>query len=228
MATKLIFANLESQTWTAESGASINSVLPEALAAANDPDGSLRFTNVSTADFGGGLITLKLPWPTIPGIALPYFGLDFQVFVSPQDLPFLARLECDIKAVQTPAPNAETPIDNVMNWSNQWSQPDGNWQTTNAAGAWVDSGYVPGVIPAGVWVPISLRFKQNADGTYSYTSVAVNAPPAPFLIPTAELALQSSNWDAVIAVQFQTEVAEIGAVNVSYRGITVTLSDTAF
>ena len=223
---KVQFSNLEAQTWTPESGSNINAELPEALEVVNEPDGSLRFTNVSTEDFGGGLITLKGAYPPLPGVSLPYAGLDFEVLISPQDLPNLARLECDLKVAETAAPAGGTAA-NIANGSGQLSLPDGNWEINNEAAGWIDSGYVPGAPPAGVWVPVSLRFLFGA--TFSVLSVNVNAP-TPFLVPAAlqGLALQASNWAAVWAIQFQTEITQPGAVNVSYRAITLTFCNGPF
>jgi hypothetical protein len=226
---KLTIGPLEHQTWIVQTGTNINSVVSDAIVSTVEPDGSLKLTNASTKANGGGLITVKLPFPDV-GIALPYVGLDLDFYVSGYDLPLLGRLECDIKAVQTDAKGAT--INNTANGSTQLNMSEGGmWQIDNAGRVWTDTGYKPGLPIADTWTHLSNRYVFNfAANQFSVSSIAQGNGAAPYGVPGAlqQLALQPSNWASVVAVQLQTEILQPGGLNTIYKNIFVTFSDTAF
>jgi hypothetical protein len=225
-------SNLESQPWEVQTGESVNPVPVLAYTSeqvTSGPfQGALKVTNVSGAALGGALVTCKCPVPLIPGVSLPYLGLDMQVYIPSFELPNLARLEIDAKVVLTSAPNAETSIANTADFSGQWNQSTGQWQIDNASAEWTNTGFSP-VLVSDVWMTFSARyFIDIPNSKFSVLSITWNGTE--FTIPASlqEIPFLSSNWDAVAALQIQMETLLAGSVTVLFKNITLTWSDHLF
>jgi hypothetical protein len=225
---RVIDDGLEKGTWVVQTGASVNPIPSSAFIPTLLPSGALKVTNVSTSAFGGALVTNKRPVPSIPGIFLPYLGLDLQVYVSSFDLPVLGRLEIDVKVVSQSAPNASTQIPNVFNFSSQLNLSTGSWQIDTSPPGWIDTGFKPTLAPD-TWTPISFRyFIDVPNNKFSMLSTTWGATE--FSVPSnlQELPSQTSNWSSVAAIQLQTETLVPGGLNTLYKNIQLTWSDVAF
>jgi hypothetical protein len=234
MATAVTYANLETQPWTVEIGPTINAVQSTSIRATQVALRSgqtiLRMTNEGQTAMAGGMLALKLPLPTIPGVTLAYSGLDLMYRIPSEiDLSQVARLENDVKIVLKPGNGATIP--NTYNFSSQLNNSE-TWmmQVVNSSGNWIDCGYRPTMPAPGTWTALSFRhFLDIANGKFSMLSVSQGAD-APYQIPSTlrEQPLQPSSWNAVIALQLQTELLRPGALSTDYTGIKFTFSDSPF
>ena len=225
---QVIDSALENVPWIVQTGPTVNPIPADAFLPALIPSGPLKVTNISSNAEGGALVTCKRPVPSIPGVALPYLGLDLSVYVSSFDLPFLGRLEIDVKACLTAPPNASTQIANIFNFSSQLNFSTGAWQIDGSPPGWVNTGFSPAFTPD-TWIPLSFRyFMDIPNKKFSVLSCAWGS--IIYVVPASlqELPCQESNWDAVAAVQLQTETLVPGGLSTLYKGITLTWSDKPF
>lgn len=223
------FRNMESRVWTIESGPNIAPVPADLYIPTVNPDGSLRVTNYSSKAGGAALVTCKPIIPTIPGITWTNAGLDMELFISSIDMQNMGRFELDSKLCLQVAPDANTPIRNVVNGSSQLNYSKG--------GAFQIDGDPPGwftpvptftpVIPTDTWFPVSFRYSYGAPGsTFSFLSASYagqlyNVPAIDQNVPQ-----QSTNWQALVfAVQLQFGVLNPGVLVVNARKITATVAD---
>lgn len=220
--------NLEVQPWPTQTGPNVNPVPADAYIASLLPSGVLKVTNASSKPLGGALVTCKRPVPAVPGLPLPYLGMDMMAYVSSFDLPNLGRWELDLKVCLTGAPNASTPIFNVANFSSQLNFSTGQWQIDGNPPAWLDTGFKPTITPD-VWFPISFRyFIDIASSKFSILSTQWGTQA--FQVPAAmqEVPFQLTNWQPVAAIQIQMEVFNPGSVTTLDDQIVLSWSDAAF
>jgi hypothetical protein len=231
MTTKIVYSNLEVSEPQYVIGPNINPVPSDAINSrfikTGKLAGSRMMTNLGSKAYAGALMAYKLPAPQVGGVTLPYINFDFDFYVSSENFDNLARLENDIKVVLTGPPNPSTVIPNTYDFSTQFNGSE-NWmlQIDNATGQWVDAGYHLALVPD-TWVHFSFRnFMDVPRGKFSVQSMTANSD-APYTIPVTlqNVAIPSSNWSPVIAVQFQTEIWGSGSCSTMYKNITVTCAD---
>jgi hypothetical protein len=222
----LITDTIPNTVWIVQSGPSVNPVPPDAYIPTPLPTGALKVTNVSSKPFGGALVTAKRIVPIIPGVSLPYFGLDMLLYISSFDLPTLGRLEIDVKVATPAAPSSTTPIANIANGSSQLNMSTGQWQIDTSPPGWINTGFAP-ILTPDVWMPLSFRYMYG-NGKYSVLSCAFGEQR--FTVPSSlqGLPMQMSNWAQVAAVQLQTEVMQPGGLSTIYNQIELSWSDQPF
>lgn len=239
---KLTIGPLETIPAFTEIQSDVNSVLAKDFEATVIPSGAyagwLKITNSSNAAMGGGLAGWKLPFPNVGSTQLTYAGLDLNVLIPDADYPFLARMEIDTIAVANSAPasaistNPATWVANKADTSAQCNQSE-NWmwqvdQVVSGGYKWTDTGVVL-TPPSNQPFSLSFRYKWDfANGNSSVISVAQNGVLMPIPAAMQGIALQTSNWASVIAVQLQTEILQAGGLSVLYKNIFLTLSDQPF
>ena len=227
---KITDDQLEKGTWIMQGGANVNPVPADAFISSLLADGTLKVTNVSSKAFGGALVTNKRPMQTQAGASMPFVGMDMDVYVSSYDLANLARLEIDLKCVAKAAPNAATPIPNTANFSAQWNldAKNGQWQLDPSGTTWVDSGFKPTLAPD-TWTTLKFRFWMSA-AAGKWSILSVDWGGVLFVAPSQfqNIPLLPSNWNAVAAIQLQTEVFTPGSLTVLFRNIKLTYGDQPF
>lgn len=220
--------DLETQPWLMQTGPNVNPIPADAYIASLLPSGALKVTNVSSKAFGGALVTCKRPLPAVPGIPLPFVGLDMMAYISSFDLPNLARWELDWKGCYIGAPNATTPIPNVPNLSSQLNFSTGQWEIDGNPPGWLPTGFKPTIKPD-VWFPISFRyFIDFPNSKFSFLSTTWGMQE--FTVPgnMQGVPFQVTNWQPVSAVQIQMEVLNPGSVSTLYQDLAISYSDSAF
>lgn len=230
---KLILDGLESKQWVTQIGSTINSVPAQAFVATpifSGPTAGLRITNYSTVTNGGGLVTLKFTDPSILGVIAeaPYGGFDFDFFWRDEDAALISRLEFDTKISRVAA--GSTPIANTDDLSAQLNGSEGGMlQIDNGSQQWADTGIKPGMPPVNQWTHFSIRyFRDLANGKFSVSSASIGGVSGQVPSTMQGLPLLTSNWAAVLALQFQTELYAPGVASFIVRNVTATYADETF
>lgn len=234
----ITFSNLEKDAsqWQANISASVNASQSAGFQASSLPDGRLLVSNVGSSTWAGGLVARKLQVPQFTGAGsaplIPaYAQLKTHITVPLLTAYNLGRLETDLIAVFTAAPNASTPTSNKGNNSTQLNLNTGHFEVDASAGtsAWSDIGSGPGSIVPDVEHELIIRCgfdlpnaKRSVFSIW-WDGVAYPVPAALQGIP-----FQPSNWGQVVAIQKQNEMFKPGATDVIYRGTELSWSDQPF
>lgn len=227
----IVYPNLQSpaSAWISGISPSINPKASLVYVPSSLPDGRLKVTNVGNVDYAGGLVARKIPPPQISGVSLTYAMLSTSILVPSSALYNLARLETDFLVILTPAPDPKTPIPNKFNGSTQLNFSTGNFMidASSGAAAWSDIGAGPGKdIAPDVPHLLELRYQYDFAGKHISTlSITWDGTLYPVPAKLQNVGCQPSNWNAVMAIQKQTEMFTPGSVEVVYDRTTLTLSD---
>jgi|SRR5579863_214199 len=219
----LTIPHIEALPFITQNGPDINPVPADSFTSTLLPGGILAVTNTSSKPMGGALVTCKtfLP-PEFNTLALPYFGLDLDVCISPDNLARLGRLEIDIK--RWVAGSTGTPLANIANCSSQLNRSTGEWQIDGNPPGWRNTGFLPMLSPC--WTPLKFRYSMSAT-QFSVLSTAWDG--CAFDVPTSmqNVTLETSKWGPGpgCVVQLQTEILEPGTLTVNFRNIRFTISD---
>jgi hypothetical protein len=207
----LTLSNLETQPWLTQIGLTINPVPADSFTAALLPGSLLKVVNTSSKAWGGGLVACKPNIAPFNIAALPYSGLDAEVYVSPADMANLGRLELDLKRCIVTG--------KVGDFSGQLNLSTGSFQISPN---WKDSGFYP-ILPS-AWT--KLRFRHYMTAT-AYSFLSAKWGGSEFEVSPADQGqlLLSEAWENVCAVQIQTEILVPGEVTIYLRNITLSLSD---
>lgn len=211
MSTLITASALELQPWITQTGSDINPVPADSFTATLLPGNILKVVNTSSKAWGGGLVACKPNIAPFNVAALPYSGLDAEVYVSPADMAKLGRLELDLKRCIAPG--------KVGDFSGQLNLSTGSFQISPN---WKDSGFY--LILPSTWTKVRFRHYMTATA-YSFQSVKWGG--SEFEVSPADQgqALLSEAWANVCAIQIQTEILVPGEVTIYLRNITLSLSD---
>jgi hypothetical protein len=185
------------------------------------PDGSMLVTNALDKDWGGGLVSLKLPVPRQPdGTFYVYGALQLQFLFPGAVWHNFARHEIDLKTCIKGSPDPNTQIPNICDWSTQWNRDTGQFQIDKAGGGWIDSGFIvpPDEMTPDEWHEQSYRFWFDPDrGIFSVLSIRFDDRRYEIPEELQNVPLLASNWSEISAYQIQNEGFKPGSTLVQYR-----------
>lgn len=231
--------NLETQTWTVQTGPSVNSVQPTAFFVQQPvKSGPLEEYIVGPA-YAGALATTIRPVPIVGGQPLPYLELSLQAMLTQEALQYMRNLEMDVKVAWPGA--ASAAIVNTANNSLQWALYENGMFQISGSNPWTDTGFQPGLPKVGQWLPLVFRYGINWTAqTFGPVSLSALGQTATSF-PTAfqNMPFQSSNWKAngssggvnggVAAIQLQLDNnTAASAFEVSFQAIQLRWSDQPF
>jgi len=154
-------------------------------------------------------------------VALPagvsQFTVSYQTRASQASARYSQANETDLMIVDGAGTlyNGSTRLDN---------QEGGEWQITNARGAWVDTGFKPGLFPADTWVQVSVVYQANwSASTLSVVSIAQGGQV--FSIPAALASVETmanSGWQKnLLDVQLQETLVVAGSYTRDMKNINI-------
>jgi len=195
------FNNLEqlpATSWRIVSGPTVNPNAPSGFNFEQLPSGVMKFTIIG-ANYAGELAAVTVPVPPSPtGI----FTLAFNLVVDDAASLMAQALEFDL-------------IVSIGGWHYNGSfqvnyAEGGECQIVNAAGAWVDTGFKPGLFPAGQKVPVVITC--HVDQVKKIMSVlTINVGGNAFTVPTTlqNIPATQLNWTDGVTVQVQCDVNDV-------------------
>jgi hypothetical protein len=207
-----------SDIFTTESGPDIAPVVPDSFTGVWICGDVLKVTNTSIkAGAGGSALVTTKPKAVLPMniFAMPYFGLDLEVYVSALDMPLLGRLEIDVKRCIAPG--------KVGNGSTEWNTETGDWRIDDAPPRWVPTGFKP--LLSSTWTPLSFRFSMSP---FVYSVCSTTWGGMHFDVPQGmqnKVLQDEPNWRPDIPIQLQTLILKAGVLTTYYRRMVLSLSD---
>jgi hypothetical protein len=218
----------KSSNWLSQIGPNINSVPSDSFKASNLPDGTMIVTNVLSQQMAGGLVVNKRPVPKIAGVTLNYIGLDLKVMFPGMTLFNIARHEIDLKLCLQSAPDPNTLIQNVADFSTQMNFSTGTWQIDTAT-PWAETALKFGTVLPDKWHTLSWRFWHDPVAKiYSVLSMALDGNVSVIPATMQKIPYMKTNWSEVAAFQAQNEGFNPGLTLVLYDAGVLTYSDQPF
>lgn len=215
--------------WITNLGPEINDPASASFAASSLQDGRLRVSNRGGKSFAGGLVARKINPPIVEGVTLSYGMLTAVVTIPDAALSNLARLETDFILVTSASPDPKQSIPNKFNGSTQLNLQTGHFEidASSSAAHWSDIGSGPGTeIEPDTPHEMAIRYQWDfAQKRHSTLSIEWDGIMYPVPESMQNVGNQESNWDAVMAIQLQSEILEKGSTEVIYDDIMLTLSD---